>query len=1326
MSSLRLFASTCVLLFALPHALFAQEETIPPGWVLIDDMILPEYVLQTDSSFTATPWPLGVVAYTFNANVSAQNQAQARKAMAEISAVCGVVFVPRTNHPDWITFNASTVNNSPVGMMGGGQTINITSWGTKYIIVHEIMHSLGFIHEQSRPDRNTFVTINYGNVSTSACTGSNCTGNGSASCVCNFNVVNGATPATSYDFLSIMHYGRTAFSTNGLDTISCNAAYAGFQTQIGNNTFMSLGDAQGLQQRYGGSLFGPNLTSISPTTVTTAQGTFTLHVYGANFFEGSPNASGVQGSKIVWNGTQIPTTYVDAGHLTAQITPELISHPQTAQITVTNPPPAWGPLFATLPLSIICQSGGVALANGVPTTITNGCQGYSITPVYDAFNVVAVSSASDWDIQMGTAFATAGGNTCDFVAGGGWFGPGTIQPTFGNVTLYSGSAAATLQHVTSTEVLNGQPTIASLPAGSIVRAFHFSAAAVSTRAIQIAGPTDLRWKLLYAGSPGFSWRSSTTNVTASGQVGAGPVTGIGIVPAPYCLVVYRDGVPSPTPADFTITMCFDFTPTQLVASNFITTINQGPYSCVPFTITPLTGRWNVVGVSSPSDWDLQIGPAVSQNGGSACDYVLSNGHLGTVWPVSGVCSPFAYPGSSGSLQFAPTATMPSANSFWNSYAYMMVAFEFEVVAPGTYDINVGAPGYSWNLHGPGTSSAWSRRNDRLVGGAGSGVPVSVAGLVPGWYCVVVFHDGGPTGLTNPSISVGYSAIQTPVLSSIAPSTATAGGPGFTITATGNGFVATSVIRWNGNAVPTTFVSATTLRAVVAPSLLTSPTTGTVTAFTPGGGASASLPCSVLPAAPILASLSPLSTPIQSPTFPLSVFGSGFNATSIVLWNGAALPTAFVSATELSATVDATLTAAVGSALVSVDNPGGGMSGGQSFAITYGNPAYPPAVAAGLEPVGSWSATSMGLPTPLGGISFTPNGATLLVGARANHAAAALYAIPVDRDPVSHRVTGLGAPAVLAPAPNVDGGVVALGATWLYTRYPLNEIGEFNGTTTISQPLPPGVLSPGGIAIVPPGLPNAGTVLVSSFNVGSIYSIATSPAANGFVSLGSETLFATLPPGTEGIAFIPYGPFAGDLLVADYNVGMVRVMDISPSTGLPVGGAANPSLTTIIPSWIAAEGVAVDPVTGELWITQFGDRLVQIAGLESMATLVALESNPHVNAGASITFRLRAGTARHDRPYILAGSLSGSSPGTPVGSVVLPLNVDALTLAVLDNLNTPLFSNFASTLDANGAAGATLAIPPGLGLATPLASDLAYVLLTPVDFASSACHVTLVP
>src|SRR5262249_45150972 len=50
-------------------------------------------------------------------------------------------------------------NNSPVGMQGGRQIINIVSWTSKFVIVHELMHTLGFFHEQSSPLRDTYVDV---------------------------------------------------------------------------------------------------------------------------------------------------------------------------------------------------------------------------------------------------------------------------------------------------------------------------------------------------------------------------------------------------------------------------------------------------------------------------------------------------------------------------------------------------------------------------------------------------------------------------------------------------------------------------------------------------------------------------------------------------------------------------------------------------------------------------------------------------------------------------------------------------------------------------------------------------------------------------------------------------------------------------------------------------------------------------------------------------------------------------------------------------------------------------------------------------------------
>lgn len=54
---------------------------------------------------------------------------------------------------------------SYIGRIGGRQTISI-GFGceTKGTVIHEIFHALGREHEQNRPDRDGYVTINEANI----------------------------------------------------------------------------------------------------------------------------------------------------------------------------------------------------------------------------------------------------------------------------------------------------------------------------------------------------------------------------------------------------------------------------------------------------------------------------------------------------------------------------------------------------------------------------------------------------------------------------------------------------------------------------------------------------------------------------------------------------------------------------------------------------------------------------------------------------------------------------------------------------------------------------------------------------------------------------------------------------------------------------------------------------------------------------------------------------------------------------------------------------------------------------------------------------------
>lgn len=102
-------------------------------------------------------------------------------------------------------------------------------------------------------------------------------------------------------------------------------------------------------------------------------------------------------------------------------------------------------------------------------------------------------------------------------------------------------------------------------------------------------------------------------------------------------------------------------------------------------------------------------------------------------------------------------------------------------------------------------------------------------------------DGTTNRINFDDITINdYTAANpAPSLASISPSSATAGGASFTLTANGTNFINGSVINWNGSALSTTYISATQLSASVPAANIASAGTASVTVFTPapGGGTS---------------------------------------------------------------------------------------------------------------------------------------------------------------------------------------------------------------------------------------------------------------------------------------------------------------------------------------------------------------------------------------------------------------------------------------------------------------------------------------------------------
>jgi hypothetical protein len=207
----------------------------------------------------------------------------------------------------------------------------------------------------------------------------------------------------------------------------------------------------------------------------------------------------------------------------------------------------------------------------------------------------------------------------------------------------------------------------------------------------------------------------------------------------------------------------------------------------------------------------------------------------------------------------------------------------------------------------------------------------------------------------------------PVILSLSPASAIAGGSSFTLTVGGADFVTGSVVLWNGADRPTTYGSSTQLSAVIAAADIAGAGTAQVTVRTPspGGGTSAAQGFAINHPQAMVVGLNPAAATAGGSAFTLTVTGTGFVSASTVTWNGADRATTFVSATQLTASIPAADIAAAGTAQIAVRNPapGGGLSAAVAFTFS-----APPPILSSLEPT-SVAAGFSQLVLTLRGVSF---------------------------------------------------------------------------------------------------------------------------------------------------------------------------------------------------------------------------------------------------------------------------------------------------------------------------------------------------------------------
>lgn len=145
-----------------------------------------------------------------------------------------------------------------------------------------------------------------------------------------------------------------------------------------------------------------------------------------------------------------------------------------------------------------------------------------------------------------------------------------------------------------------------------------------------------------------------------------------------------------------------------------------------------------------------------------------------------------------------------------------------------------------------------------------------------------------------------------------------------LTLSGSGFTLSSRARFNGIALPTTFVNSRELKARFQQTLRVRPGVGTLDVEGGHGQSSNTIVFEVTAPptnAPAISTVSPGRLMVSDETVRLAVLGAGFVPESSGLWNDTPVATTFVSSGELSLRIDASFVAAPGFAAVSVLNPG---------------------------------------------------------------------------------------------------------------------------------------------------------------------------------------------------------------------------------------------------------------------------------------------------------------------------------------------------------------------------------------------------------------------
>ncbi|XP_054476467.1 high choriolytic enzyme 1-like [Anoplopoma fimbria] len=147
------------------------------------------------------------VPYVIATHFSSRERSIIERGLLSFHDVTCIRFFQRTNQRDYLSIQSDKGCYSYVGRQGNNQTVSLERPGCIYhsVVQHELLHALGFNHEQCRSDRDQHIRILWENIES-----------GWEFAFYKINTLNLNTP---YDYNSVMQYRRDAFSRNNKPTM---------------------------------------------------------------------------------------------------------------------------------------------------------------------------------------------------------------------------------------------------------------------------------------------------------------------------------------------------------------------------------------------------------------------------------------------------------------------------------------------------------------------------------------------------------------------------------------------------------------------------------------------------------------------------------------------------------------------------------------------------------------------------------------------------------------------------------------------------------------------------------------------------------------------------------------------------------------------------------------------------------------------------------------------------------------------------------------------------------------------------------------------------